>query len=377
MLLFISVLAFTVSASFVACWFTLGLARSLGIGCDEVSGRQKMHDHWVCRLGGVPIFAAMVAGSLGWAVLAGVEYAMTVLLLWLCCVPIFVVGLIEDLTRRVSAASRLAAAFVAAAMACFFLFAYIDHINIMWIDSLFRYYTPLPILVSLIGIAGFSHALNIVDGCNGLASGVSMIYFLALALIGFQVGDQFVFATSLICALSVSGFLFWNYPFGKIFLGDAGAYTLGFLVAVLGLMLVSRNPEVSPWALFLIGIYPVWETIFSMARRAQNKISDMGRPDALHLHQLLLKRYVRRFGVNPSGREKSLRNAYTSIYLWMMALLTSSIAVIGWEHPLLMMIAVAAAVWTYTAIYRGLVRFASPSLFRFKAVVRTDLQTAD
>lgn len=377
MLIASTIVILTVALSLVASWATLRLAHHWQVGGDETDGCQKMHDHWVPRLGGVPIFFAIGFGSLSWAALVSIDDLLFALLLGFCSLPIFVAGLMEDLTRNVSVRSRLAAAFLSAAMACSLLAACLHRVDIPGLDLLLSAIPFLAIVISLVGVAGFSHAFNIIDGCNGLASGVGIIYFLAISLIAIQVDDGFVAVFGFICVAAVVGFFFWNYPFGRLFLGDAGAYTLGFLVAVLGLLLTARNPEVSPWSIMLIGIYPVWETLFSIVRRAKYRMSQLGEPDALHLHQLLMRRYVKRFGANPKGRDKAFRNSVTSIYLWIMAASTSLVAVACWDYPDILMIAVASAVFAYTSIYRGLVRFSSPELFRFRHHQRPSADIAD
>ena len=80
-------------------------------------------------------------------------------------------------------------------------------------------------------------------------------------------GDDTVATLALIGVGAVLGFFFWNFPGGLIFLGDGGAYFLGFYVAELGILLLARNPSVSPMCPLLICIYPVFETLFSMYRR--------------------------------------------------------------------------------------------------------------
>jgi len=66
--------------------------------------------------------------------------------------------------------------------------------------------------------------------------------------------------------LGVGVFIF-NFPFGKIFMGDGGAYFVGFMMAVIGLMLGIRNEEVSHWFILLLFIYPLYETAFSIYRK--------------------------------------------------------------------------------------------------------------
>ena len=83
-----------------------------------------------------------------------------------------------------------------------------------------------------------------------------------------------------------------NYPLGKIFLGDGGAYLLGFLLGWISVMLIARNNNISPWAPLLVCAYPVLEVLFSMLRRSARTHS-LGHPDRLHLHSLVWARVVK------------------------------------------------------------------------------------
>ena len=89
------------------------------------------------------------------------------------------------------------------------------------------------------------------------------------------------------------GFLVFNYPSGRIFMGDGGAYLLGFWLGELSVLLVVRNPDVSPWFPIVLLAYPVVETLFSIYRRKFLQGRSAGRPDAMHLHQLIYRRLAR------------------------------------------------------------------------------------
>jgi UDP-N-acetylmuramyl pentapeptide phosphotransferase/UDP-N-acetylglucosamine-1-phosphate transferase len=145
------------------------------------------------------------------------------------------------------------------------------------------------------------------------------------------------------------GFFFWNWPMGKIFLGDAGAYILGFWVIELGLLIVNRCTNFSPMAPLLVGLYPIVETLFSMYRRKFVRSHPMGHPDSLHLHTLLFRRVVS-------------SNYKVAPYLWLLTIIN---AVVAYEFAdnttaLLGFMFVFSAF--YVLIYTKLVRFATPKL---------------
>jgi UDP-N-acetylmuramyl pentapeptide phosphotransferase/UDP-N-acetylglucosamine-1-phosphate transferase len=128
-----------------------------------------------------------------------------------------------------------------------------------------------------------ANAYNIVDGFNGISSMVGIIALLALAFVSFSLGDQVIVNLSLLMLGSILGFFFSNYPKGKIFLGDGGAYLIGSWVGVLSIWICDRHQEVSPWFALLINAYPIAETIFTIYRRTVQKNKNAFQPDGIHL----------------------------------------------------------------------------------------------
>jgi UDP-GlcNAc:undecaprenyl-phosphate GlcNAc-1-phosphate transferase len=92
---------------------------------------------------------------------------------------------------------------------------------------------------------------------------------------------------------ALAGFLLWNYPKGKVFLGDGGAYFIGFIYAQLSIQLDARNAGVSAWFVIALAAYPIVETLFSIYRRKICGHAAATQPDVLHLHSLLYVRFLR------------------------------------------------------------------------------------
>ncbi len=84
----------------------------------------------------------------------------------------------------------------------------------------------------------------------------------------------------------------YNYPRGLVFLGDGGAYLIGFWVASLSVLLVYRHQEISPSFALLINIYPIIETLFSIYRRRIHQGKCPGQADRLHFHTLIYRRLL-------------------------------------------------------------------------------------
>ena len=155
---------------------------------------------------------------------------------------------------------------------------------------------------------------------------------------------------ALLYAALVLGFFLVNFPFGKIFLGDGGAYFAGFLLASLGVLLPARNAEISAWTAILICAYPVIETLASMRRKARRDGHSVGQPDRVHFHMLAHRRYARRLVKRQAAAH--LRNPATAVVTWTLPLITTGFVMIGYDSVLLCAIFFFATVWLYALFYR-------------------------
>jgi UDP-N-acetylmuramyl pentapeptide phosphotransferase/UDP-N-acetylglucosamine-1-phosphate transferase len=123
-----------------------------------------------------------------------------------------------------------------------------------------------------------------------------------LSAVALQHGDAFVAILGALCIGATLGFLLLNYPSGKMFLGDGGAYFLGFWVSEMAVLLLVRHPGVNAWQVLGICAYPVIEVLFSIYRRRFIKKVSPGAPDALHLHTLVFRRFVSRHVLHDAAR---------------------------------------------------------------------------
>ena len=334
---------------------------------DGRGGPQKFHYLPTPRIGGIAMFAGLV---LGFVLLESHGHLKSgeVVSLILSMLPVFAIGLVEDLTKGVRPHVRLIASFVAAAMAFWLLNAELRRLDIPVLD-MFLQITPIAFVVSIICVAGLVHAFNIIDGYNGLAAGVGVIILLALAYVAIQVNDRFLF---LLCAVSVAsllGFLISNYPSGSIFAGDSGAYLMGFQVGLISILLVMRNPQVSAWFPLLLAVYPVWETLFSIYRKKLVRGRSPNAPDGLHLHMLIYKRLVRLGEGEALPRHRIRRNSQTSPYLWVITTLSALPAILFWKNTPLLAAFTLAFILGYCRFYWSIVRFRSPKWLQRRIAV--------
>ena len=182
-----------------------------------------------------------------------------------------------------------------------------------------------------------------------------MIMAVALGVVGWNAGDSFV---ALLSALGVGaslGFLLLNYPTGKLFLGDGGAYFLGFWVAEIAVLLLVRNPHVNAWQVLAICAYPVIEVLFSIYRRKVLKNRDPGAADALHLHSLVYRRVAIRLGARFAPKTWQ-RNAMVSMLIVPVVALTAAMSVAIGGSTAGGIAAVLLQLLLYVVMYGRLVR---------------------
>jgi len=159
---------------------------------------------------------------------------------------------------------------------------------------------------------------------------------------------------------ATAGFLIWNYPVGLIFLGDGGAYFIGFMLGELALLLVMRNPEVSPWYAALLLIYPAFETRFSVYRRMFVRGKSPAIPDGIHLHSLIFRRVVQWAVGRKEARALVRRNSLTSPYLWLFSLSAVIPATLFWNNTTVLIGCCLVFMASYIWIYVRIVRFKAP-----------------
>ncbi|HEY8607317.1 MAG TPA: glycosyltransferase [Noviherbaspirillum sp.] len=324
---------------------------------SDMLGVQKFHARAVPRIGGLGIFVAVIATSMV-ATYRSPSLGKALLLLLLCSSVAFLGGVVEDFTKRVSPKRRLLLTMVAAGLGYFLLDAKIERIDLVFSDWRLLVWIGLPLTV--LAVAGVANAVNIIDGFNGLAAVVTVCMLLSLAYVALQVGDTFILVSALVVAGAAAGFLVWNYPAGLIFLGDGGAYFLGFMLAELSVLLVMRNPTVSSWYAALLLIYPVFETLFSVYRRLFVRGRSPGTPDGIHLHSLIFRRIVVWAAGREDARALNIGNSRTSPYLWLLSLMAVIPASLFWRHTGILIFFCLLFVISYVWLYARIVRFKSP-----------------
>ena len=326
-------------------------------GDDDLSGPQKFHTGSVPRIGGASIclgvfFAIALSFQSDMSNFAG-------LLLLFCALPTFSIGIAEDITKNISIRLRLIFIAFGALLAHLFLNVQIHSLDIPVLDYLFT--MPSVVMIfTIFSITGLANSYNIIDGFNGLSSMVGIITLLGLGYIGIKFNDPMIFSLSLIMASAILGFFIWNYPRGLIFLGDGGAYLIGFWIAILSILTVSRHGEISPWFALSINAYPILETVFTIYRRKFHQGKSPGNPDGIHFHSLIFRRILNKSHITNESDWFSA-NAKTSPYLWVFSSLAVIPAILFYNSTSILMGCLLTFILCYVWLYRRVVTFKTPT----------------
>ena len=316
---------------------------------DNAFGVQNHHKEPTPRVGGVAIALGLASA---WE-LAAPEVRALLGPMVLAGTPAFLFGLLEDLTKRVSVLTRLLATMARGVLAWYLTGTAMQNTGVPPLDWLLGF-TPLAVLFTAFAVGGVANALNIIDGFNGLASGAIVIMMGALGLIAAGVGDSSLATVCALLACCALGFCAVNWPWGHIFLGDGGAYLLGFCLAWMAVLLPMRNPQINAWASLLVCAYPVLEVVFSIRRRRKRIGHHPGAADKCHLHHFIHRRVVCK--LFPHMRRR-LQNGMTSPIGWICAALPAAWAVAFAHHTLLLAFGFGLAILGYTVTYARLTQF--------------------
>lgn len=352
------------AVSLLACYLLIRSEHLHGRFSHDATegGPQKFHASPTLRVGGVAIAAALAVSVLTIEALDWIDpvssYGLTMLAL--CAVPAFAGGFSEDVSKRIGALARLLLTFSAGVFASLLVGATLDRIDVPGFDTLLQW-PVFAIAFTAFAVAGITNATNIIDGYNGLAGGYGVIVFGALAWVAWQVGDPVVLAASLAMLGTLLGFLLWNYPKGMIFLGDGGAYLLGFWLAELSVLLVVRNPDVSPWFPLLLLSYPIIETMFSIYRKMNLRELSPGQPDGLHMHMMIYKRLVRIGVTSRNPEDVTRRNSMVAIYVWAGTAMFILPSLFVWRSSAWLIALSILFLIAYVWLYSRLMQWRAPS----------------
>lgn len=305
---------------------------------DDLGKAHNLNRAPIPRIGGLGIFIGAIIVVIYEYIRPNSNwYPLSLLLISVS--PIFFLGCIEDIFKNISPKIRLAGSFIAGII-FIILFEADNQYIIKEFKSEYVIYAT-----SVLFIAILINSYNLIDGLNGLSSMVGIISLLSLCYLGYRVNDWMIIHISLVIIAAIMGFFIINYPMGNIFLGDSGAYLIGFFVASTSLLILGRNPDTSIWGILLINIYPLFETIFTILRRMIAGENPMVA-DKIHLHSLVLRRLknVKWF--------KNQNNHYNiTPIMWILSCLGAIPAALFWNNEAALKFFLVIYIFIYSGLY--------------------------
>ena len=269
------VLAFTIA------YFSMPLVIKLAdrIGAMDKPDQRKVHSGAMPRLGGLAIFVAFIIAAIVALDISGPYMG----LIAGACI-IFIVGMLDDV-YQLSPWIKLAGQIIAAAVAIYF--GIIVHFVTNPFDGILSL-GLLSIPVTFLWMVGVTNAINLIDGLDGLAGGVSAIAGITMGIVALLQGQSEVALLAFLLVAAIAGFLPHNFYPAKTFMGDGGSNLLGFILACLAIMGTAKSAALISLfiPIVILGI-PIFDTFFAIIRRINNK-APIFKPDKDHLHHRLL-----------------------------------------------------------------------------------------
>lgn len=270
--------------TFVVSLLLVPLAKKIAdhVGAVDLPNERKIHKNPMPRMGGLAIFGGFL---FGYIVYGDVNVQMISILIG--AFIIFLLGIFDDI-KPIKAKYKFLVQIIAALIVVVYGKIYFNEITFLGLKLEFNIY--LSYILSIFFVVAISNAINLIDGMDGLAGGISSIYFGTIAIIAIVLNrfGTLDITLSLIMLGTTLGFLFWNFPPAKIFMGDSGSLFLGFMISVIALIgfkVTTLTSLVIPITILAI---PIFDTVLAIFRRLL-KGESIGTPDKEHFHHQLLK----------------------------------------------------------------------------------------
>ena len=272
----------------------------LTLSLKAYHSKQRLHQDEVPRIGGLLIFLFL-------SITAFFSFDSQLLnIILISATPIIFIGVKEDLFHNTSPKLRLIFMIFSASLFIYLLPTDLPVFDFPILDQVLSF-SILKEIFFIFSILVIINGNNLIDGVNGNMALTNIVQLAVLALLASMMGDIYIVELCVILLLPLIIFLIFNFPSGKIFSGDAGAYFYGFAISASTIYLFGEHDQLLSWNAVLILIYPSLELLFSFIRKKMFENKSPFTPDAKHLHSLIFRYLSKKF--------KLTNNSYVAIYL--------------------------------------------------------------
>jgi len=264
----------------IKLWNSPQLARFHGVYQAE----QKIHEGFIPRFGGMAMLLSLfLVDYFGVLSQFNSPYLGHILV---CLLPLIFVTFLEDVYNNILPQARLFFIFVSSIWILISGDFVLPVIDLPLVSGFFIDFPWVLVLLLTIAMAAMVNAFNLVDGANGLLMFTFISILGCLSLMAEFVSDTYFIQLFQILILICVCQILFNFPRARMFAGDLGAYSFGYIVAILLIIFFGRYPEFLTWQAILILFYPAFELLFTIIRRMKDDKSPL-QADRLHLHQLI------------------------------------------------------------------------------------------
>ena len=268
-------LTITFLLSFLFIKLIIKYAQKLGL--TDIPNERSSHTKITPRGAGIGFGMAFFVSVLIFDFSLFIENSLVFLAIFL----IFLIGILDD-HKDASPKAKFYVIFISS------ILLFISDVYIENLGSYFGYTLPLGYIAlpfTMFAIAGFTNALNLIDGLDGLSSSISILILTTFLYIGYINQNDLMVTISLFTIVSLLAFLLFNWNPASIFMGDSGSLFLGFIISTVAVMSLEY---IHPIAILYITAIPILDTIVVMLRRIRKGKSPFS-PDKTHIHHILLK----------------------------------------------------------------------------------------
>lgn len=216
--------------------------------------------------------------------------------------------------------------------------------DLMFLNIVFNNFY-FQIIFYTLALATVINGQNIIDGTNGLSASTGIVIFVCIGYLGIEINNPEIIQIAIFVTILLISFLLFNFPYGKLFLGDAGSYFIGLLGGYLIIEIFALNPQLPTWSAVIILFYPSLEVIFSHFRKVYSRQSPF-LPDNKHLHLKIF--YLLMKG---NTKQSRLYNALVAPFLGIIWLSPLALLPMSMVLPHLAIIFLAALVLVYLFFY--------------------------